>query len=73
MESGSKIIQGAKEALAIATGEMNPDTYAVHVPETMDVTRHSLLLSHVFEYKECRVMSVFFNVLYNHIHQKLID
>jgi len=30
MENGSKIIQGAKEALAIAAGEMNPDAYAVH-------------------------------------------
>jgi len=39
MESGSRIIQGAKEALAIATGEMSPDAYAVHVPETMDVKR----------------------------------
>lgn len=37
MESGSRIIQGAREALAIASGELDPNTYTVHVPETVDV------------------------------------
>jgi putative transcriptional regulator len=37
MENGSRIIQGAKEALAIASDEMDPSAYAVHVPETVDV------------------------------------
>ena len=37
MESGSRILRGAKEALAIASGEMPQDTYAVHIPETVDV------------------------------------
>lgn len=37
MESGSRILQGAQEALAIASGEMPKDAYAVHIPETVDV------------------------------------
>jgi putative transcriptional regulator len=37
MENGSRIIQGAKEALAIASDEMDPSAYAVHVPETVGV------------------------------------
>ena len=37
MGNGSRIIQGAKEALAIASDELDPSTYTVHVPETVDV------------------------------------
>jgi putative transcriptional regulator len=37
MKNGSRIIQGAREALAIASGEMDPSAFAVHVPETVDV------------------------------------
>lgn len=33
MESGSRILQGAQEALAIASGEMPQDNYVVHAPE----------------------------------------
>ena len=33
----SWIIQSAKEALAIAKGEMDPKEYEVHVPEDVDV------------------------------------
>jgi len=35
--SGKRIIEGMKEALAISKGELPPDTYKVHIPETIDV------------------------------------
>lgn len=35
----SRIVQGAREALAIAKGDADPDGYAVHIPETIDVRR----------------------------------
>ena len=35
----SRILQGAREALAIAKGEVDPNEYAVHVPENIDVKR----------------------------------
>ncbi len=34
MENRSRILQGAQEALAIASGEMPQDGYAVHIPES---------------------------------------
>jgi putative transcriptional regulator len=34
---GSRILQGAREALAIARGELDPSTYNVHVPADIDV------------------------------------
>jgi len=37
MGNGSRIIQGAREALAIASGEVDPSAYTVHVPEMVDV------------------------------------
>jgi putative transcriptional regulator len=45
--AGSRIIQGAREALAIARGEADPKTYRVHVPDEVDVRaiRASLKLS----------------------------
>lgn len=39
MGEGSRILQGAREALAIARGEMPEENYAVHIPETLDVRR----------------------------------
>lgn len=44
---GSRILQGAKEALAIARGELDPATYGVHVPPDIDVRalRQKLKLS----------------------------
>jgi putative transcriptional regulator len=35
----SRILQSAEEALAIAKGEMDPNEYAVHVPEVIDVRK----------------------------------
>ncbi len=34
---GKRLIQGAKQALAIARGEADPATYRVHVPADIDV------------------------------------
>ena len=34
---GSRILQGAREALAIAKGEADPSTYVVHIPAEIDV------------------------------------
>lgn len=34
--AGKRLIQAAKEALAIAHGEADPDTYRVHVPTAVD-------------------------------------
>jgi putative transcriptional regulator len=33
----SRILQGAREALAIARGDLDPSTYKVHVPTNVDV------------------------------------
>ncbi|SFK23087.1 putative transcriptional regulator [Desulfomicrobium apsheronum] len=35
----SRIVQGAREALAMAKDEANPNDYAVNIPETIDVWR----------------------------------
>ena len=35
--SGKRIIEGMKEALAISKGELPPEAYKIHVPETIDV------------------------------------
>jgi putative transcriptional regulator len=35
--SGKKIIESMKEALAISRGELQPKTYKVHIPESIDV------------------------------------
>lgn len=35
----SRIVQGAREALTVAKGEADPNDYAVHIPETIDVRR----------------------------------
>lgn len=37
MTSNRRILQGAREAVAIARGELDPATYVVHVPEEVDV------------------------------------
>jgi putative transcriptional regulator len=44
---GSRILQGAREALAIARGELDPATYNIHVPTEIDVRglRNRLKLS----------------------------
>lgn len=34
---GERLINAAKEAQAIARGEADPDTYAIHVPDDVDV------------------------------------
>jgi putative transcriptional regulator len=34
---GNRILEGAKEALAIAKGELDPSSYAIHVPDSVDV------------------------------------
>ncbi len=34
---GARILQGAREALAIARGELDPSSYAIHVPADIDV------------------------------------
>lgn len=36
-KAGSRILEGAREALAIARGEADPSTYVVHLPEVIDV------------------------------------
>ncbi|MCR5858836.1 DNA-binding transcriptional regulator [Mesorhizobium sp. J428] len=36
---GSRILQGAREALAFAGGRADADAFRVHVPETVDVKR----------------------------------
>lgn len=36
-KSGSRILQGAREALAFAKGEADAADYAVHVPSAVDV------------------------------------
>lgn len=38
-KAGERLIQGAKEALAIARGEADPATYRVHVPPAIDVRK----------------------------------
>jgi putative transcriptional regulator len=35
--SGKRIIEGMKEALAISKRELPPETYRIHVPESVDV------------------------------------
>jgi putative transcriptional regulator len=35
--AGSRILQGAKEALAFARGEADPKDYRIHVPPDIDV------------------------------------
>ncbi|NCC05992.1 MAG: transcriptional regulator [Proteobacteria bacterium] len=35
----SRIVQGAREALAMAKGEADPSYHAVNIPETIDVRR----------------------------------
>ena len=35
--SGKRIIEGMKEALAISKGKLPPETYKIHIPETIDV------------------------------------
>jgi putative transcriptional regulator len=35
--AGSRILQGAKEALAFARGEADPKDYRIHVPPDVDV------------------------------------
>ncbi len=37
-KAGSRILQGAREALAFAKGEANPDDYRIHIPATIDVS-----------------------------------
>jgi putative transcriptional regulator len=46
-KAGAKMLQGAREALAIARGELDPSTYVVHVPAEVDVKalRRKLKLS----------------------------
>lgn len=34
---GNRILEGAREALAIAKGELDPSSYVVHVPDSVDV------------------------------------
>ncbi|MCO5162791.1 MAG: helix-turn-helix domain-containing protein [Mesorhizobium sp.] len=36
---GSRILQGAREALAFAEGRADIDAFRVHVPETVDVKK----------------------------------
>ena len=38
-KAGSCILQGAREALAIARGEADPSTYGIHVPAGVNVKR----------------------------------
>lgn len=44
---GSRILQGAREALALAKGEADVNDYRIHVPATVDVRaiRHKLGMS----------------------------
>ncbi len=43
----NRIIEGARQALAIARGELDPATYVIHVPDEIDVKalRRKLKLS----------------------------
>lgn len=36
-KAGERLIQAAKEAIAIARGEADPSTYRVHLPSDIDV------------------------------------
>lgn len=36
---GSRILQGAREALAFASGKADADTFRVHVPDNVDVKK----------------------------------
>ena len=36
-KAGSRILQGAREALAYAKGEAQPEQYRIHVPAMIDV------------------------------------
>lgn len=36
-KAGSRILEGARQAIAIARGEADPDTFIVHVPAGIDV------------------------------------
>jgi putative transcriptional regulator len=36
-KAGSRILQGAREALAFARGEASPEAYRVHIPSDVDV------------------------------------
>ncbi len=38
-KAGSRILQGAREALAFARGEADPSVYRVHLPTDIDVKR----------------------------------
>ena len=33
----NRVLEGARQALAIARGELDPSTYVVHVPDEVDV------------------------------------
>ena len=43
----NRILEGARQALAIARGELDPSTYVIHVPDAVDVKalRQKLKLS----------------------------
>ncbi len=43
-KAGSRILQGAREALAFARGEADPQAYRVHVPSDIDVKKIRLRL-----------------------------
>jgi putative transcriptional regulator len=36
-KAGSRILQGAREALVYAKGEAQPEDYGIHIPATVDV------------------------------------
>lgn len=36
-KAGSRILQGAREALAFASGEADPKEYVIHIPPQVDV------------------------------------
>ena len=38
-KAGSRILQGAREALAFARGEADPQAYRVHIPPDIDVKK----------------------------------
>lgn len=38
-KAGKRLIQSAKEALAFAKGEANPDEYRVYIPDEINVKR----------------------------------
>jgi putative transcriptional regulator len=49
--SKSRLLQGAREALAFAAGEASGETYVVHIPEAVDVRgirRRQKLSQHAF-------------------------